>query len=421
MKIENQKYFRWGVTATIIAAGLIFWFVHKKGDETELIVQAERGEFEIVISVTGELEAKNFENIVGPDFQAGMFRVTDIKILDIVAEGTIVETGDYVAELDRTDANNAIRDLEEHMEPIITLFEMLPLDTAVTLNALRDNIFNLGLALEEAKMTLVESKYEPPTTIRRAEINLENTERLLEQAKVNYIMKEEQARIRIKEVQIHLERHYREKAKMEKTISEFTIRAPKSGMVVYHRDRYGSKRKANYYITLTDNVVATLPDLSIMLSRTFINEIDISKVTVGQKVRIHLDAFPDKKYTGVVTSISNVGEQLPNSDTKVFEVLIEINESDPVMRPSMTTSNAIVINTLNNITYVSINAIFSQDSIPFVYTSNQTKQVVVLGETNDNKIIVKQGLSPGDKVYVTIPEHSDTWKMVGNELIENQK
>jgi hypothetical protein len=95
--------------------------------------------------------------------------------------------------------------------------------------------------------------------------------------------------------------------------------------------------------------------------------------------------------------------------------MIEINESNPIMRPSMTTSNAIVIKTMTDVTYVSINAIYSQDSIPFVYTTNHTKQKVVLGERNENKIIVKQGLSPGDGVYITVPENSATWKMVGEE------
>ena len=412
-----KNYIRWGVVAVIVVAGLMFWWGRQKNNEIELIVQAEKGDFEILVTVTGELVAKNYECIYGPDFQAGMFRVTDIKILDLVAEGTIVEAGDYVAELDRTNASNAIRDLEEHMEPILAAAETLPLDTAVTLNALRDNIFNLRLSLEVAKMVLEESKFEPPSTIRQAEINLENVERTLEQAKINYIMKEEQEKIRIKEVQIHLDRHHREKEKMESILADFTILAPKNGMVVYHRDRYGEKRQTGSYLSLTDNVVATLPDLSTMLSKTYINEIDIRKVTLGQQVRIALDAFPDKQFTGVVTSISNVGEQLANSDAKVFELLIEIHEYDPVMRPSMTTSNAIVIKTMSNVTYVSINAVFSRDSIPFVYTVNQTKQIVVLGETSENKVIVEQGLSPGDKVYVSIPENSATWQIVGEELI----
>jgi len=72
---------------------------------------------------------------------------------------------------------------------------------------------------------------------------------------------------------------------------------------------------------------------------------------------------------------------------------------------------------MTNVTYVSIDAIYSQDSIPYVYTTNHTKQVVVLGEANENEIIVEHGLSPGDKVYMSTPENSATWKMVGEELI----
>ena len=83
----------------------------------------------------------------------------------------------------------------------------------------------------------------------------------------------------------------------------------------------------------------------------------------------------------------------------------------------MTTSNAIVINTLRDVTFVSVNAVFSRDSIPFVYTTNQTRQIVVPGEANENEIIIEQGLSAGDGVYLSIPENSDTWKVVGEELI----
>jgi hypothetical protein len=164
-------------------------------------------------------------------------------------------------------------------------------------------------------------------------------------------------------------------------------------------------------------VVATLPDLSVMLSRTYVNEIDISKVKEGQQVRIGVDAFPNKKFTGLITSVANIGEQLANADAKVFEVIIEINESDPIMRPSMTTSNQIVISTLPDVLHVSIDAIYSQDSIPYVYTKNQTKQIVLLGESNDSEIVVEQGLSAGDAVYVSTPENSALWKMTGEELI----
>ena len=413
----NQKYIWWGVVAVMVVAGLIFWFGRKKSAEIERMVQAEQGEFEILVTVTGELVAKNFERIYGPDLRSGLFRVNDVRIQDLIPEGTQVAAGDYVAEIDRSRARNALLDMEEHFEQHLTTAETLALDSAVNLKALRDNILNLGLAIEEAKMVLEESTFEPPATIRRAEINLDKAERALIQAKANYQLRKRQYESRVKSNQIDLDRHGRELVVMNEILASFTIRAPKSGMVIYHRERSGQKRRTGSVLSAWDNVVATLPDLSEMLSRAFVNEIDISKVKLGQKVRIGVDAFPDKKYTGVVTSVSDIGEQLANTDAKVFEVIIEVHEFDPIMRPTMTTSNAIVINTLSDVTYISTNAIFSRDSIPFVYTVNQTKQVVVLGESNENESIIEQGLSPGDRVYVSIPDNSDTWKIVGEELI----
>ena len=72
----------------------------------------------------------------------------------------------------------------------------------------------------------------------------------------------------------------------------------------------GAKRKVGSSISPWDNVVATLPDMSSMISKTYVNEIDVSKVKTGQKVDIMVDAFPEKTYTGTVTSVANIGEQL---------------------------------------------------------------------------------------------------------------
>ena len=81
-------------------------------------------------------------------------------------------------------------------------------------------------------------------------------------------------------------------------------------MVIYKREWGGDKRKVGSEISPFDPVVATLPDLSSMISKTYVNEIDVSKVKVGQRVRLTVDAFPEKSYSGVVTSVANIGEQL---------------------------------------------------------------------------------------------------------------
>jgi hypothetical protein len=190
-------------------------------------------------------------------------------------------------------------------------------------------------------------------------------------------------------------------------------------MVIYKRDRTGSKRKVGSSISPWDNVVATLPDMSSMISKTYVNEIDVSKVKAGQKVDILVDAFPEKKYTGSVISVANIGEQLPNADAKVFEVQIKVNGSDMILRPSMTTGNKIITKTINDVIYIPLESVQAgTDSVPFVYMKNGVKQVVVLGESNENNVIVEQGLEAGSTIYLNTPEQPEKFsKMLGQDLI----
>ena len=95
-------------------------------------------------------------------------------------------------------------------------------------------------------------------------------------------------------------------------------------MVIYKRDRTNAKRKVGSSISPWDNVVATLPDMSSMISKTYVNEIDVSKVAVGQKVNCWLMLFLKNHIPGLLLSVANIGEQLPNADAKVFEVVIKL-------------------------------------------------------------------------------------------------
>ncbi len=413
-----KKKYIWIVAAAVVVVGAIFWFnKSKKKADAELVVKVAQGEFEVLVTVTGELQAKNSENIVGPDLRSGVFRFGDYKIQDLVVEGTVVDSGDYVAEIDRSTAGNSLLDVEDAIEKAESRCLTTRLDTTMTLQGLRDDLLNKTFAVEEAEIKLEQSKFEPPATIRQAEIDLDKSKRSLEQAHANYALKVQQNKANMTEADIDLARQVRRRQQMLDLLAGFTIRAPKKGMVIYYREWGGQKRKTGSSISPWDNIVATLPDLSVMISKTYVNEIDISKVKRGQQVRIGVDAFPDKKYTGLITSVADIGEQLANTDAKVFEVVIQVNESDPIMRPSMTTSNSIVINTLSDVAYIPIDAVYSQDSIPFVYKTNHTKQVVVLGESNENEIVVEQGLTAGEKVYVSVPEGANTWKMSGEDLI----
>jgi multidrug efflux pump subunit AcrA (membrane-fusion protein) len=149
-----------------------------------------------------------------------------------------------------------------------------------------------------------------------------------------------------------------------------------------------------------------------MLSVTFVNEVDVRRVEKGQEVKVGLDAYPDKTIKGVVTKVANVGEQRNNSDSKVFQVNIELQGYDPALRPAMTTSNKIIARRIDSVLHVPLECLHSQDdSITYVYVKDGlsiVKQEVETGDRNASSVIIKNGITLNAKVYLSIPSgHED--------------
>jgi len=412
----------WYIIGGIVVAALLVWLIgfSSSNDDVQQEVKVQRGPFEIIIATTGELKAQSMERIDGPEGMRNRnVRFSDVKIQDLIPEGTVVKKGDYVATLDRSSSANRVKDVEDEVEKIKAQLERTLLDTSLNLRSIRNNLVNLNFDLEEKQIAVEQSIYEPPATQRQAQNNLERAERAYQQELQNYSLKQAQAEAQIKDVQISLYRKERELQEMLDVLSQFVVYAPKDGMLIYYREwGGGDKRKVGSSISPWDLTIATLPDLSVMESKTYVNEIDISKIKKGQQVRLGVDAFPEKQYTGVITEVSNVGEQLKNADAKVFEVIVRVHESDPILRPSMTTSNKIITGTYNDILYVPMEALFGNDTLMYVCRTNGTKQVVVPGEMNENFRIIEQGLNEGDQIYLSLPKDAVKFKLTGTEYID---
>ncbi len=373
-------------------------------------VPVKKGTFRITVSTSGELEAKRSEKILGPDGLRN-FRIWNLKIDDIIADGTVVDSGDYVATLDRSELTNRLKDNELDLESLETQFTQTQLDTTMELRAARDELVNLEYNLEERQITVDQSIYEPPATQRQARIDLDKARRAYDQAVENYQLKLEKARANMAEVNTKLRKAQKEYQEMLDILEEFTVYAPKAGMVIYRRDWNGQKLGVGATISVWDPVVAELPNLREMKSRTYVNEIDISKVKENQPVEIGVDAFPDKQYTGVVTEVANIGEQMRNSNAKVFEVIIDVNEFDSILRPAMTTKNMIITSVIDSVLYIPIECIHSNDSLSYVYMG-RSKQQVILGKANENEIIIRAGLEEGDNVYLVPPDNASDFDLV---------
>jgi len=409
------------IIVLIASAGLIFFYRMTSGGQVTgpELTEARQGSFEISLTGTGELTPEVSTDIRGPNIiRNRYFRIRPVKITDLVPEGIMVKKGDYVATLDRSNYDNSLKDEVEKLNQLQSEYEMKLLDTAMVMNSLRDEIKNQHFSVEGAEIAMAESRYEPPATQRRLAIELEKQKRMLGQQMKLYSLNRAQTSLETRKLYISL-RDQREKVQdLRDLLASFTITSPADGMIAYRKDRTGLKIKTGSMWNPFDPVIATLPDLSGFDSKTYISEIDVNKVKKNQPVVVGIDAFHGKSFRGQVAEIANIGELLPNSDSKVFEVVIRLNETDPSLKPSMTTTNKIIMDTFDNVVYVPLEAVHAgPDSIPFVYTKSRKRQVVVPGRSNDKNIIVEKGLDPGTTVYLEVPEKSEKFELAGADLI----
>jgi len=398
-----------GISAVVLVILLVGYFAvkgSKDKNSTDIMVPVKQGMFEVSVETTGELEAKNSVKIYGPT-KLRDFRIHQVKIDQIVEEGTEVKKGEWIATLDRSDLMNKIQDAQLEVDKEMSQFTQTRLDTTLQMRQARDELINLKYDIEEKQMVLDQSKFEPPATVKQAEINLDKAKRAYAQAKENYSIKKEQNIAKMQEVSANLRKAQNELGSLSRLMSEFTITAPEDGMLIYRKGWDGKPMKEGSTISAWDPVVATLPDLSVMLSKTYVNEVDVRKIKPGQQVEVGLDAFPEKKLKGTVIKVANVGEQRPNSDAKVFQVSVQIAGKDDLLRPAMTTSNRIIISKTDSATFLPLECLHTeQDSITFVYQKKGLsikKQEVEVGPTNSDEAIVLAGVEPGNMLFLSIP------------------
>jgi multidrug efflux pump subunit AcrA (membrane-fusion protein) len=398
------------IGAGVIVVLLIAFFVVKgsKSPETaDILTNVKSGPFRVEIETTGELEAKNSVKIMGP---AGLrdFRIFQTTIQSIVDEGTVVAKGDWVATLDQSEFQTKLNEKKIELDRENAEYIQTQLDTTLELRGARDQLINLRYAVDEKQIIYEQSQFEPPATIKQAEINVERAKREYSQALENYKIRKRKNAAKMREQAAELRKVQNEHDAMMQAIMGFRILAPEAGMVIYQKNPWDQKPlKAGSQINLWDPTVATLPDMTTMMSKTYVNEVDVRKVKPGQKVEVGLDAYPDKKLVGKVIRVANVGEQRPNSDAKVFEVSVEIEGTDLTIRPSMTTSNRIITSLLDNVLFVPLECLHSHfDTLTYVFKRQGleiVKQEVMVGQTNANDAVVLKGLEEGDRIYLSLP------------------
>ncbi len=187
------------------------------------------------------------------------------------------------------------------------------------------------------------------------------------------------------------------------------IKATVSGLVIYKQVFFGSeKRKVQVGDQVWPNQpLIRLPDLSRMTVETQVRETDIYKVEKNQQVLIAVDAYPELTLEGEVSFIGTLAQaDEARRGGKYFTVTILVKQADPRLRPGMSARVELLVDRLASALYVPLEAIFERGGKHYAYVMRGRSpevQEVLVGPSNENHIVVEQGLEAGERVLLRDP------------------
>jgi RND family efflux transporter MFP subunit len=377
------------------------WFLG--GDETPTLV-LERSEFDMMVEATGSLKAVHTVPVTAP-------RVLDLwnlTIRTLLPEGTTVEKGQVVASLDaqqllreRIERDAQYRTTARELEKKEKERESLEMEWRAELEEARINLEKARL--KTARSSDVVSRLD----LEAARVDLEQmeTEMDLTRRKVEAARRSAQA-----EVEFLRSKHERVAQRLQsidEAVAAMELKAPAAGPVLHARDWRNEKVKVGQEVWRGWKVVE-IPDLTEMEVLAEVDEVDARHVRPGQVVEVELEARPNVTYGGRVREVSPLARKRRwDQPYKIFEVVVSLDRTDEsVMRPGMRLSARIVTERIPDVLSVPETAVEEGDRGIRIYVEeggDAEPREVSLGKRCGGKVVVEEGVAPGEVVYVRPP------------------
>lgn len=197
-----------------------------------------------------------------------------------------------------------------------------------------------------------------------------------------------------------------------------TLTAPIDGIVMRYQDRSsnnaqeGRLSKLGEYVTglmesQTPTYLLTVADLTRLVVKMKISEMDILKLKEGMEVKVTVDALPGLDFPSKVTLVSPQAEKDSNN-LKNFKVEVTLLKSDPRLKPGMTARVDGLLDSRQKVLKMSLSGVFEEGGKEFAYAANGVKSSVKiplkLGLRSEMDVEVLDGVKEGDKLLTEKPD-----------------
>ena len=184
---------------------------------------------------------------------------------------------------------------------------------------------------------------------------------------------------------------------MNDTLDDYNIKSPIEGTVIEKKVKAGDTIDSGAQL-------CTIYDLSYLKITMNVDELDISKVSVGQHVTVTADAVQGKTFEGKVTKINMAGNT--TNGVTIYPVEVQIDDIDGLL-PGMNVSTEIVVNNAEDVIAIPVGAVVRGDSV-LVKTGNKSDDPdvpegyeyvqVETGISDGNYVEIISGINEGDEI-----------------------
>ena len=220
---------------------------------------------------------------------------------------------------------------------------------------------------------------------------------------------------------------------LEEQLTSCIIKAKLPGLVAYGGadDNYYTSR---YYDGISSGAtlkngqpIITIPDMSKLGVEVNIHESHIKKIELGQKVYITAESVPDKTLIGRIAKVAVLPDSNAsryNPSLKVYPATVEIEGTHDFLKPGMSAKVEIIVDELEDVTYVPVQAVFVENSEHFVFIKTlggYKRQLVQIGAYNNDFIELKEGVNEGDEVFLKMPDSYEPAKVQNSRIARDAR
>lgn len=398
-----------GLGAAICVIGLAGFGIHQlrrvQAAESLPTAPAKNGEFLVIVRLRGEIIAQRSAQLTAP------LNVPDLRIIWLAPTGGVVHTGDPVIRFDPSSARQQQDEKKAALNQAQAALDQAVSQARITAETDKRDLAAARYQVEKAKLEASKQAIVSVIQGEESKVDLAIAEEKLRVQEATVFLHQKSDQGKVASLTSQRDKAQNELKLTEERLAKMEIKAPLTGVVSYlNNNSQGWMNSQPFKVgdrAWPGGAIAEIPDLDTLQLEGKVEEVDRGRISSGQDVRIHIDAFPEKTLSGKLVTISPLTEQNWEwPPTRNFRAYAKIDPPDSRLRTGMNGSLDIIVNRIPAAVSIPAKAVFTHNGKPVVYVSEKgawRSVNIEITARNPDELAVK-GIEGGTMVALAEPE-----------------